>query len=216
METAFSKGEHILIEAEKLSLLDTFMRYNPKTGNEISTKELISQAICKETKNFYRPKFDPSFTDDGEGVCFELSRKPAVGRSYNWWSSAAQRCGGRLGTELEYGAFLGVLLKRLVELDCKSVELAWHLVCNDSRILGHYLNSKNSSKKFELTGSRFACGFYDLANTHKLLASDNKVGFLMAGGCCYSDSYNFPLATLVHCYSYDYTYYNSVGWVVFS
>lgn len=216
MKSALDEGEFILIEAEKLSVLDAFMQHDPRTENEFVTKKLIVQTILKKTKNFYRPRFDPSFTDDDEELCFKPNRKPAVGKSYNWWSFAAQRCGGRLGTELEYAAFLGVLLKRFVELEYKSVELAWHLVCDDSRTLGHYLNSKNSINKFEPTGSRFVCGFYDLANAHKLLASDDKVGFLIAGGCYNSDSYSFPLATLVHYSSCNYAYYNSVGWIVFS
>ena len=49
----------------------------------------------------------------------------------------------RLGIKTEYIAFLGVLIKKLVDSGWK-VDDAWDAVCNDSKKLGHYWNSENA------------------------------------------------------------------------
>ena len=208
------------VEAESLSLDDEFMKYKPKTEQEEETKALIKEAIEKGVKNFYRPIMDPSFTKTGENICYEKGRGPAVGKNYNWWKKVAEEyCperNSRLGTRLEYGAFLGVLIKNLVA-DGTSISWAWNAVCNDSKELGHYWNSENAKHKFEPTGSRQICDYYDLANTYKLLAEDNESGgFWLAGGNYYDVSFNGPLADLYH-RTYCNFYYNySVGWLVIS
>ena len=212
-------NDFVLIEAEKLSMDDEFMKFEPVTNEEYATKALISKAIKLKVKNFDRPKYDPSFTEDGKGICFVSGNKPAVGKSYNWWYNAAKRYkpeqNSRLGTRLQYGAFLGVLIKKLIE-EGKTVEWAWNAVCNDSRELGHYWNSENAKNDFEPTGSRMICGFYDLANTYKILAEDKEAGGFWLAGCDYRNiGGNSPLANLDHCYfrvDYDYC---GVGWLVF-
>jgi len=219
-KTMLSDDDIILIEAEGLSLNDQFMLYEPDTEKEKCTKDLIAEAIKAGVKNFYRPKCDPSFTDDG--ICFVAGKAPAVGKSYNWWFDTAKKYdpsrNSRLGTRLQYGAFLGVLIKKLVE-EGMTVAWAWNAVCNNSKELGHYYNSEDAKQQtFELTGSRCICGFYDLVNTFKLLAEvDEEVGgFWIAGGYFGNYSYTCPLADLEHdtdCYSDDNL---SVGWLVFS
>ena len=121
----------------------------------------------------------------------------------------------RLGTKSEYVAFLGVLIKKLVE-DCKwSVAKAWHAVCNNSKELGHYGNSEGAKPSFEDTGMREICGFFDLANTYKILAEDDSIGgFWLAGGRYSSNSNNRPLADLVQDSSRNVNCNNSVGWFV--
>ena len=169
-------------------------------------------------KNFYRPIMDPYFTANGIG--YASGKKPAVGKSYNWWFDTAKKYdpsrNSRLGTRLEYGAFLGVLIKKLVE-EGKSVEWAWNAVCNDSKELGHYWNSKNAKHDFEPTGSRGICGFYDLANTYKILAEDEEVGgFWLAGGSFNLGSSNDPLADLCLYTNRSSDRSHSVGWLVLS
>jgi len=208
----------IFIEAEALSMDDYFMKYEPKTEEEKEAKALISEVIVKKVKNFYRTKYDPSFTEDGAGICFMSGKKPAVGRSYNWWYNVAKKYNpernSRLGTRLQYGAFLGILIKQLVE-EGKTVEWAWDAVCNDSRELGHYWNSVNAWHDFEPTGSRMIYVFYDLANTHKILAEDEEIGgFWLAGGFYFVNGYLCPLANLEHDTYCNNHNYNGVGWIV--
>jgi hypothetical protein len=192
------------------------MKYKPRTEGEYRTKDLIDEAIGSQVKNFYRPIMDPYFTANGIG--YVAGKKPAVGKSYDWWVDTAKKYApsrkSRLGTRLEYGAFLGVLIKKLVE-EGKSVEWAWNAVCNDSKELGHYWNSENAKHEFEPTGSRIICGFYDLANTCKILAEDEEAGGFWLAGCNYNCiSYCYSLAALSHL---TYRYCggsNSVGWLV--
>jgi hypothetical protein len=169
----------ILIEAESLSKNDDFLKYETCSNREEFAKELILEAIEKGVKNFYRPWCDPSFVEDSEKICFHLGKKPAVGKKHKWWIEAAQNYApernSRLGTRLEYGAFLGVLIKELVADEASSL-WAWNAVCNDSEELGHYWNSKKAKHKFEPTGSRLVCAFYDLANTcHDISALGSKL-----------------------------------------
>lgn len=210
--------DFVIVEAESLSLNDEFMQYEPKSERERITKKLIAEVIEKKVKNFYRPKYDPSFADNA--IQFVAGKKPAVGKSYNWWVEAAKNyCpsgNSRLGTRLEYGAFLGVLIKKLVE-EGKSVKRAWHAVCNDSKELGHYSNSQDAKHAFELTGSRLICGLYDLANTYKILAEDEEAGgFWVVGGYCCCFGYRYPLADLSHFTTRDFDRTASVGWLVLS
>ena len=211
----------VLVEASKLSLNDKFMQHVPTTEREEDLKLLLTKAIQKGVKDFYRPKYDPSFNKDGTGVTFKAGERPAVGKSYNWWKEVAEKFmperHSRLGTNSEYVAFQGVLIKKLVE-DCKwSVAKAWHAVCNDSKELGHYGNSEGAKSSFEDTGMREICGFFDLANTYKILAEDDSIGAFWLGGGHYAyDGDDFSLADL----DWDTDFINGnvfgVGWFVLS
>lgn len=208
----------VKVEASKLSFEDEFMRHQPKTKAEQRLMEMIKDVIKRGPKDFWRPKYDPSFNKAGTGICYQLDMEPAVGKSYNWWEKVAQKfnseCKSRLGTKSEYIAFLAVLIKKLVKNDW-AVENAWHAVCNDSKKLGHYWNSENAIKAFEPTGYRPIYGFFDLANTYKILAEDEESGgFWLASGNYDCGSNGSPLADLSH---HDDRYigiYDSCGWLV--
>ena len=208
----------VFVEASKLSLDDEFMKYEPKTEREEKFKKQLAEAIKKGVKDFWRPRYDPSFNEDGTGICYVEGKRPAVGKSYNWWNMAAKafcpEWQSHLGTKSEYEAFLGVLIKKLVENGWKTEE-AWSAVCNDSRELGHYWNSQNAKHAFEDTGSREICGFFDLANTYKILAEDEEArGFWLTGGYYAGGSSNYPLADLWHDCLQDYGHNYGVGWLV--
>ena len=210
--------EVILIEAENLSVKDKFMKYRPRTRMEVHTKSLIFEAIEANVKNFYRPVMDPTL-ENGK-VVFAAGRKPAVGKSYNYWVDAAKQyapaLNSRLGTRLEYGAFLGVLIKQLVKSG-KSVRRAWHMVCNNSKKLGYYNNSKGGKYELEPTCSRNICGFCDLANTYKILSKDYEDGlFYLASGCYKGPGYYHTIAVVRTNPSFndDLKLRSSVGWIV--
>ena len=216
IETMISKA-FVLVEASKLSLNDEFMKYEPKTYEE-KFKKRLTEVIENGVKDFWRPKYDPSFTEEGKEICYMEGKKPAVGKSYNWWNKAAKAfCSerhSRLGTKSERVAFLGVLIKRLVESEWDVAE-AWSAVCCNSGDLGHYRNSPNAKNALEDTGSREIYGFFDLGNTYKILAEDKEAGgFWLTGGCFNYWSYKEPLAGFVHRYDRDDGDERSVGWVV--
>ena len=195
------------VPASELRLDDAFMKHQPKTNAERNFKELVETAIKNGLKDFWRPVYDPSFDDNGR-IYYEPGKMPAVGKSYNWWEKNAKvfcpERGSRIGTKSEYIAFLAVLIKDLVTAG-KSVEWAWNAVCNDSKELGHYWNSKDAKHAkhaFETTGSRDICGWYDLANSFKILEEDEEaVGFWLAGGNYNDVGCNCPLADL---FLYDF------------
>jgi len=208
----------VLIEAEMLSADAEFMRYEPITLREKATKSLIMKAISLGVKNFYKPKCDPSFTEDGESICFVPGKEPAVGKSYHWWLVETELYGKdfncHVGTNLQYGAFLGVLISKLVA-EGKTVKWAWNAVCNDSRELGHYWNSTNAMYKMEPTGSREICGSCDLANTYKILADhDNPEAFWLAAGNYFCNGDAFSIAGLYLSYDGDIADEGSTGWLI--
>lgn len=212
----------ILVEAEMLSPGDEFMQHRPRNKKEAATKELINEAIYAKVKNFYRPKYDPSLTlttSGRVGICFEPDKEPAMEVEYKFWVEAAKNYNpernSRLGTRLEYGAFLGVLIKKFVAAG-KSLEWAWNAVCNDSREVGNYRDSENH-ESIELTGSRCFFGFCDLGNTYKILADeDYEDAFWLAGGAYLTKGKDYPLADIAHYFNLLECFYNSVGWVVMS
>lgn len=74
-------------------------------------------------------------------------------------------------TQTEYACKSLYLIQKLVESGYE-INDAWKTVCDNSRMIGHYLNSNNHKNDLEPTGSREICGFCDLGNTGKLLAKD--------------------------------------------
>lgn len=208
----------VLIEASKLSLNDSFMKHSPRTQNEIFVKELLINTISHGPKDFYISKFDPCFNSRNVGIRFKAGCKPAVGKSYKWWQDTAKKFAperqSRLGTKSEYILFLGVLIKKLVE-EGWSIKAAWHAVCVDSRELGHYKNSKDAKQYFEWTGSREICGFFDLANTWKILDEDEySGGFWLASGDYIDFGDKIPIANFEHEDNCFKPFYSAVGWIV--
>jgi len=225
----------VLIEASKLSLDDDFMKHGPRTRREANFKALLVRVIEQGVKDFYRPRFDPSFVyDDGLlKLCFEEGAAPGTLKRdsgfYIWWKRSAEAfCperGSRLGTRSEYIAFMGYLIKTMVANGWRKAE-AWHQVCNDSCELGHYWDAKDSRAWFEATGSRKVCGFADLANTLKILLDDNDNGrgfylndgewvwrgVWLAGGSYQNSGVMYPLAHMEVNSMDDYN--DGVGWVV--
>ena len=205
----------ILVEASKLSLKDLFMRHKPKTEEEKEFKETLTEVIKNGIEDFYRPAMDPSFADK---VCTKIhyiaGERPAVGKSYNWWEETVKDSDFCLGTKAQYVAFLGVLIKMLVAKGWTCCE-AWDAVCNDSKKLGHYRDSDDAKHHFEDTGSREICGFFDLANTYKILAKDEETGdFWWAGGDCGNHGDYAPLADYGLSSDYNINHNYSVAWLV--
>jgi len=207
----------VKVEASRLSLTDEFMLYEGESRKEKRLKSLLEEVINKGVTDFYRPKFDPSLTDK-DRIRFTAGRKPAVGKSYFWWRLASKMVcyerNSRLGTKSQYIAFLGVLIKKLVE-NGMEVSKAWQAVCCDSINLGNYYNS-NGSYGMSTTGTYEICGFYDLANTRKILASDSEDGpFWKAGGYFACNSRKFTLADFEEHFGISDLQDNAVGWLVF-
>jgi len=203
MKFTVSKEEGIFkrVPVSELSLKDKFLKYRPKTDAEKHFMKAVKNVIKAGVKDFWRPICDPSF-DGEEDIRYQPGKRPAVGESYNWWEKKAKdfcpERGSRVGTKSEYVAVLAVIIKELVISGWKVAD-AWSAVCNDSKELGHYWNSKDAKHGFEETGSREICGWCDLANTKKMFKEDEETGgFWEASGDYCDDSKEWPLAELCH------------------
>lgn len=185
----------VLIPASKLRLSDKIMSHVPATKKQEIFKEKLTKIIESGIKDFYKAIYDPSTSLDNKSICFDVGNRPAIGMTCEWWQKAAKEFlperKSRLGTEDEYYAFLAVLMKKMVNHGY-TVNKAWKVICDDSKSIGHYINSDHSKNEFEMTGSREFMGFCDLANTYKILLSNSSSrDFCVAGGCYehYGDYY---------------------------
>lgn len=210
-------SQFVKIEASKLSLTDEFMQHEPKTCKEKKLKARIEEAISSRVQDFFRPNMDPSFDEDGR-IVYTAGISPATGKSYKWWEKAARKyCPerkSRLGNKNEYAAFIGVLIKKLVS-DGLGVTQAWNLVCNEAEKLAHFSNSFGHKHVFEPTGAREVLGFYDLANTYKILMEDPiRKTFPLASGTCHCNSATYPLCGFFIYKEKKEELFDSVGWIV--
>ena len=212
------KNMFVLVEASKLRWDDEFMKHKPKNYFQRKFKKRLSDVIYKGIPDFWCQRIDPSVDEEGN-ICFKVGLKPAVDKSYNWWSENAKKfdpqSNSRLGTKEQYIAFLGVLMKALLS-EGWTVDEVWEAVCYRSEKLGHYWNSPNSIYGLETTGSRECAGFCDLANTFKLLAESKEyAGFWFAGSSWGFNSYDHPLAdNFGHYIRVDDKWDDGVGWIV--
>jgi len=229
--TKVDENLFVKIEPSKLSFSDKFMLHIPSTIKERRFKDLLTEAINHKVEDFYCSRYAPSFTEDGKSFCFSPGKMPAVGKSYTWWESEA-RCfkhdrESRLGTKYEYALFLATLMKKMVEeaedkpACFKDVAAIWDAVCNNSCSLGNYRFNKllwgvDWYADMQETGLEPVCGFYDLANTYKLLIENEAAdSFWLASGSYSDDSSEYPLANIEKTHDHSCFVYNSVGWVVF-
>lgn len=201
--TSLTDERLVLINPQEDGFFDAVINFTSTNSHINAFIEAISEVKAAKLEPFYKPIYDPS--EDGNIIAYQKGKKPAVGHSYNWWVETASKMlavDGRhwyLATEYQYYAFLVWLINQLAK-EGKSVDVAIEMVVLDSKELGHYYDSENSKegKNFEDTGSRCVCGFYDLANTYKILRCSNKEagGFWLGGGDYNYDGFNHPLADL--------------------
>ncbi len=209
---ATTEFETIKIPGSDSPVYAELLKHDPTNNAEMTFIYDLKKAISKSVKGFEVFVNDPSM--DHDKLQFVSGFKPAVGYSYNEWEELAKENGLRLGTKDEYILFLGWLINSLIN-EGWSETGAWEAVCTDSRELGHYRNSADAKSDLEVTGSRMIAGKYDLANTRKILAGDERGGgFWIAGGNYNNYGNSDPLARL-YLSNYYYTHYNcNVGWFV--
>ena len=206
-----------IVKASTLSLEDEFLKHKPETNQQTRFKNALISAIKSGLSDFRAQRMDACFDEEGN-ICFKAGMKPAVGKSANWWKETAKKFmpekGSRLGTTKERIAFLGLLIRYLIEEKGYTVSNAWKAVCDQSKDLGHYWDSENAKHDFEDTGSRQVGEWYDLANTYKITVDDEAGGFSLVGGSCGDVGNICPLADVGSVGSPNDGYYVGVGWLV--
>ena len=207
-----------LVEASQLSINDEFLQHEPETRNQNGFKRVLIKAINSGLTDFRAQAIDPSFDKEGK-ICYVPRMMPAVGKSAKWWYKNAPNFlpekNSRQGLTKERIAFLGLLIKNLVEEHGYTISNAWRAICDLSKDLGHYLDSKGAKGELEPTGSRKVGKWYDLANTFKITVDDEKAsGFSLVGGNFDNHCDYYHLACVRNVNSPNIVYYGSVGWLV--
>lgn len=138
MQQNMSEFERLfpLVEVERISLNDGFMKYNPNTPNQERVKSDIIAAKNSQMKNFRRAGINPYLNKDGKTITFDSkdAERTIAGKTPEWWDKAARKFmpqkRSRLGSVWEYDVFLGTVIKMLVEKENYSIEEAWRFVCD--------------------------------------------------------------------------------------
>ena len=208
-----------IVRASSLSLDDWFLKHEPKSEFQERFKQSIVLGIKEGLEDFRRPAGDLSFNKN-ENYIYQEGQKPAIGKSVEFAIEKLKQFlpekNSRMGTLTQYDAFLGVLIKYLVENQRYQVDVAWRAVCDDSRGLGHYYGYSLDSKcGLELTGSRPVAGLCDLANTCKIVQDNNSdIGFSLVSGYCFNSSFEKPLASCSDVESAESELHFAVPWLV--
>lgn len=178
------------VKVDKISLKDSFLKYEPKTGNQKRVKMSILRAKKTKMKNFYHAIIDPSYTFfTKEGIVFKEGKVPAYyGEFPEWWDTTFKNLlpngDGRIGSKTQYDVFLGTIIKFLVEENGYKIPEAWYMVCdNNDYLVKQFFGMKCSLINIfqtYLTGSMSIDGWCDLFNTSKILKTDNGEDFLIA------------------------------------
>lgn len=219
--TSLTDNRLVKIDPQEPGFFDEVLNFKSTNKSINDFIEAVAEVKEERIEAFYRPIYDPSDVGD-HLVAYMKGMRPATGHSYNWWVKTASNMPAVEGrhwcviTEYQYYAFLVWLINQLIKAE--TVEETLNQIIIESKELGHYYNSKGSTKGngFEPTGSRCICGIYDLANTAKILACSNQEagGFWLVSGdfSCYSN--DLPLADLDHFTDVDDDDYVSVGMLV--
>ena len=156
-----------VVEIEKISLQEEFMKHQPISKLQEKVKTSIIMAKQLRIRNFRAPIYDPSFTDDGKNIVYEPNKKPAVANNLSFskisklYEDFMPEMNSRIGTSFERYVFLGYIIKELVDREHIEPELAWYLVCDESSKIAPY-------ETFEKTGTYPVGKWYDLGNTCKI------------------------------------------------
>lgn len=219
--TSLTDNRLVKIDPQEPGFFDEVLNFKSTNKSINDFIEAVAEVKEERIEAFYRPIYDPSDAGD-HLVAYMKGMRPATGHSYNWWVKTASNMPAVEGrhwcvvTEYQYYAFLVWLINQLIKAE--TVKETLNQIIIDSKELGHYYNSKGSTKgnDFEPTGSRCICGIYDLANVAKILACSNQEagGFWLGGGNFGYDSCNYPLANLYLSTNVDNDFHYSVGMLV--
>lgn len=209
-----------IAKASTLSLKDEFLKHELETEEQRKFKNALISAIKSGLSDFRAQRMDACFDEEGN-ICFKAGMKPAVGKlSVNEWKRVAKEFlpekESRLGTTKERIAFLGLLIKYLIEEKGYEVKDAWKAVCDQSKDLGHYWDSENAKHDFEDTGSRQIGEWCDLGNTCKITEDDEVGCFSLVGGSYVCDGGSCPLVVVCSVDLPNGVFFYGVGWFVLS
>ena len=175
-----------IVHAGALSLDDVIFKHKPQTINQAFFKKRFEIAYNMGLYNFRAQAMDPSL-DENDNIIFKAGEKPAIGKPAIWWDIELKHFfpqkSSRLGSTNERVAFLGVLMKELVENYNYSISDAWYAICDQSREICNCADTIKGNVHIETTGSRKLGKWADLGNEYKI-TKNMKNGYSLEG-CLY-------------------------------
>ena len=205
------------MKASTLSIEDNFLKHEPETDSQKKFKDSLITIIKSGLTDFRAQSMDPCLDEKGN-ICYQTGNMPAGDKSPKWWKKNAKAFipgkRSRLGTTKERTAFLGLLIKYLIETHRYTLSDAWKAVCDQSEGLGHYYDSKDAKHDLEPTGSRKIGEWYDLSNTCKIMFDDEKIYASLACGSYKIDGKFYPLTYITNFLDPYTAFSNCVGWIV--
>lgn len=203
-------------------LLKLISKVSVKTNNQKMFLKRLKLSLKQNLNPYEVPTMSPSIPRESNRL---LNKKlqymdtqiPATGYSYHDLEDLGSSNGMQLGTLDQYIVFLGYIWLKLTESERVKADYALSCICDDSSQLGCYKNSReNPSSNGEFTGTRFVCGFYDLATTSKILKQDEHGFYYIVSGDLTVNSSQKPLAYIESETNTQYNHPDSVGWFVFN
>ncbi len=209
-----------IVRASTLSLEDEIFKHVPETDNQRKFKERLLKVMKgSKLEDFRAQVMDPS-VDNNDLIYYKQGGKPEFRRPARWWEKEAKEFlpekGSRLGFTEERILFLAMLIKELNNELGYSVSKSWKLVCDQSREIGHYIDSKGDFGDYEAAGSRRIGRWYDLANFCKITKNGKANSLSLVGGAYVYCGANLPLANVFRDWNPDRGHDDSVGWIVLS
>lgn len=202
-----------IVRASELSLKDKIFQHKPNTDRQMEFRDRLVSVIESGIPDFRAQSCHPLF--DGKKRCLYYNRGqyfwPAAMSNIKWKIVAEEFCPSkksRLGYEKERNAFLGVIIKLLVEERHYSLENAWYAVCDNSEEIARY---RLNDKKYNSIG-----GFQDLGNGYSITLSDKEDGVFIYFGGKPDDrgDYRPLINTIRDTTRADYVCDIATGWVV--
>ena len=141
IETKIPEEYIIKVESNKLKRrYQPCMRHKPQTHEEYLLRGAITQFTKSGMEDFCVLKFVPSY--EGKRIKFLPENKTVTDNSYFEWVRKTRRLPvdkSRVGTKLEFSAFLGTIIVLLVDMGYSESQ-AWYIVCNDPSKLVEIFN----------------------------------------------------------------------------
>lgn len=211
-----------IVPASTITTNSSILQYKPQNMAQAQLKVDLQRIAKMGMPDFRAQAMDPYINAKGE-VCYEEYCNAEIKKSAKDWDKELKnflpQMNSRMGTKLQYSAFLGLLIKQLVEERQYNLKRAWYEVCNDSSKIANCWDSPRYTTKYgvkEPSGSRKIGKWYDLGNTRKIVIAEQNMQYKY-----YSCGSNYATEGFIHPLTFSMILltpskpdYDSTGWCV--
>lgn len=204
-----------IVRASELTLNHGILAYTPKTKKQAIFKTRLEKVVKSGLCDFRAQSQDPIPLNGKLIYRQHLPLEPSL--SLIQWENRAKEVNpskrSRLGYASQRIAFLGYIIKLLVEKHKYTLDEAWYALCDNSGKIAYFAHGHS-------TYLHSIGPFSDLGNGYSITINDLKESdchFAFIGGHPLDDGKYRPLANIIFenfRSSKDYTENSSCGWVV--